>query len=211
MPPLDYFTWNSCWTCTWTGADPGVLVHFCRVSEAKIIAARCAMHRPAPKIRIPEPGTPVDREEAPDPQSFSSYPGSCPTAPASSRKGVCTPVLTSNGLGAHTLQILVAAPWPRVFTLAWIWGLNQIGVGSGLFWIFGKEAQSPKDPGNRLEVGVLALGLEEVWNLGLSSFSPDPILWESKTQSVIIDGSISNTGQWKYKEKNMWGEKWKQV
>lgn len=122
MPPLDYFTWNSCWTCTWTGADPGVLVHFCKVSEAKIIAARCAMHRPAPKICIPEPGTPVDREEAPDPQSFSSYPRSCPTAPASSRKVVCTPVLTSNGLGAHTLQILVAAPWPRLFTLAWIWG-----------------------------------------------------------------------------------------
>lgn len=71
------------------------------------------MHRPAPKIRIPEPGTPVGTEEAPDPQSFSSYPWSCPTAPASSGKGVCTPVLTSKGLSAHTLQILVAAPGPR--------------------------------------------------------------------------------------------------
>lgn len=137
MPSLGYFTWNSCWTCTWTGADPGVLVHFCRVSEAKIIAARCAMHRPAPKIRIPEPGTPVGTEEAPDPQSFSSYQWSwlCPTAPASSGKGVRTPVLTST----HTLRILVAAPGPRGVHTGLDLGIEPNRCGKWAFGYLGKK------------------------------------------------------------------------
>lgn len=150
--------------CTWTGADTWVLVHFCIVSEVKIIATRCA-----PKIRIPEPGTPVDTEETPDPQSFSSSPWSYPIAPASSCKGVYTPVLTSNGLSLHTLQILVAAPWSRGVHTGRDLGIEPDSSGKWAFGCLGKKLRvlTPREeirsgsvgsgPGGGLETGIVKL------------------------------------------------------
>lgn len=70
---------------------------------------------------------------------------------------MCTPVLTPNGLSAHPLKI--AAPWAQGCSHWPGSGYRTRQAWEVGFWLFEKETQGLKDPGNRLEAGVLALAL----------------------------------------------------